>query len=461
MPGEERLLSIYEQFDRCAEAFCKETKGIRLIPEICYKGEERAKNLKFRRAHVVYEGFTVDFEYTAHLFMGLVNSVLSCCVGFNDVLIPLPLVADYLDYDTADPLCVPNITDDVCVKQAFDCLQGVLKALFPRIVAVSRDKAEKTKLLKSFAQECGAIFNDRFYSEEEGKEAEFYGLDEDKTEFFVLRFTSAPFINYLRGDIKKAVAQLSKEKNKTGYEKRLLRLWAEGKKHTADLSAFSEINADYNSSGIPKNDVKELLACFAAWIVLTPAITVGYGLFFGAVYLIESRNSIYLMGPEYTAPYCILCGLVTAICASYFTRHWFYKRLFKKHYEKYIKMDTVLNGGGSDRFMKAFLKLVVAASLVVCVLLVRHNLNFLPGGFYDNTKFFSIKGDYHRYEEIEVVYYKADRQNDFGETLDIPSYVLRLKDGTEIDFHDFDDVEKCKTELLPLLKAKGVKIEKV
>lgn len=173
----------------------------------------------------------------------------------------------------------------------------------------------------------------------------------------------------------------------------------------------------------------------------------------------ENKGSVYLMGVEYNYPFCICLGFFTAIAVSYFTRFKFYKLFNKKGYEKYLRVSSMQNGKGADRFMKGFTYIIFCVSIVISVLLCKWNINFAENGFTDNTDFFSLRGEYYSYEEIEKVYYLPQRTNDFGDVLDFPSYVM-VVDGKEIDFYDFADIVDYEEELLTFLQEKGIKIEK-
>ena len=106
------------------------------------------------------------------------------------------------------------------------------------------------------------------------------------------------------------------------------------------------------------------------------------------------------------------------------------------------------------------LVVLVICSLAGTVLFTRFGVNFLEDGFVDNTKFFSVSGQYYQYDDIERVYYMPNRVNGFGETIEYPSYVIVLKDGREIDLYEYDEIEKYEGPLLGHLKKKGVSVEK-
>ena len=457
MRREQKLDAIYTQFDKSARAFCERTKGIFCDITKEYKGEELPENLTYLFAKIYYRSFAIKFIYTAHGMMSTINSILECSVYLdkNDdsTEIPLPLLADYCNVLTSTPLCIPFITDDVAMVEAFHCIGSVLEELFVQLNETILKPEDKGKILQLFRDEMKYVFKLEDESEN------FEDMNEVFREFFTLRFTSDAFVNAIKGNYKKAGKQLNKIKRLTGYEKQMLSLWSDkGQGETSDLGVVIENAEMYNEYGVQRANLKEFVAMFFSWIILTPAISIVYlGLYFLFIYF-EAWKSVYLMGPIYNFPNCIMFGFITAIGISYFTRFKFYKCLYKKDYEKYCEMDYIQNGGGADRLMKRFVLVLIVISIVGCGLLAKWNLNFLHYGFIDNSKFFSVQGEYHSYSEIERIYYKPNRINDFGDVLEFPSYVIVLKSGVEIDLYEHGEITDYEHELLDYLESIGVEI---
>jgi len=339
------------------------------------------------------------------------------------------------------------------MREAFGCIEKTVKALWDNILEITFDSYKSEKLTEYFVNELYSLYG----IEELGDVI----LTEADYRFLTLRFTSDFCINYFRGDREKAIKKLEKVKDRTRSENRLLRIWKESESFSSEgLSAVCHNAKTYNDSGVMKNSFKEFLSVFLTWLVFTPFISLIYGGLFFFLLKLEERGSVYLMGAVYNLPFCFVLAFVTAIAVSYFFRNKAFSLLFKKDYSRYIELDSIANGGGSDKFMHVFLWLTVFVSICACILLPKWNINFKEDGFVDNREFFSVKGAYYEYSDIQRIYYKADRTNDFGDTLDYPSYVMELRDGTQIDFYDFDDIESYEKELFEHLEKKGVKIEK-
>lgn len=458
MDRKERTASIVRALDGCAMRFCERTGGAYFELESEYKGREEAENLRYRRAYIFYNSFLVEFKYTAHATMGVVNSILECMIHIDKnkdgMRIPLALFLDYCDVGTAQPLCIPGILDAEGMNEAFGIISGVLEDNMQNITSALEDRG---RIERQFFAEVSAMMYNTAVDE---SNAEFY-VDDGLYSLFTLRLCSAAFINYIKGDIQTAVKQLGKVKGKLGYEKRTLELWERG--DVADLSGALNVRAgleSYNKSGVAITSNKETAVVFLSWLILTVPFSAIYLALFFLLYAFESIGAVYLMGPIYNFPYCILAGFLSAIAASYFTRFKFYKLLFRKDYERLRAADQVNNGKGADKLIKWMLRIIVVCSLVGTVLFTRWGLKFTDDGFVDNTDFFAVSGQYYEYEDIERVYYLPDRVNGFGETLDYPSYVLVLKGGREIDLYEYGETEEYEQKLIDHLREKGVRVDK-
>ena len=460
MTREERLSRILAEFDRQAEEFCRESNGLTCEIRSVYKkmGAKDPQNLKHRLARVSFHTFAVEFKYTAHSLLNASQSILECLVypdkECHEVPIPLPMVLDYCDVDTANPLCIPMIFSPEAMKEAFASLTDALRE-------------HRQTMESSFAgEESGQAVYQAFFGEltelfgipEEEEERQFY-LNDALYDLFTIRFSADPFLSFIRGDRERAIRRLGKVKKPTGYEKRVLRLWQADKTPSPALSQIQRIAASYTKSGTPKQSGKELFVFFLSWLILTVILLPLYGGFYLLLRLLEGRDSLYLMSSLANVAYSFLFAFLTAIAASYFLRFRLYRRIYPKDFERYCEIDHMQNGSGSDRLMKVLLHGIVIAAIAGTALLAKWNINFLENGFVDNTKFLSLKGEYHAYEEVDSVYYKPNRVNGLGEVIEFPSYVLVLKDGTEIDFYQYEDISEHGDALFRLFREKGIPVD--
>jgi len=98
----------------------------------------------------------------------------------------------------------------------------------------------------------------------------------------------------------------------------------------------------------------------------------------------------------------------------------------------------------------------ICAYIVFLALTVHQNVKLTVTGVYDNTSFWEIHGDYYSYDEIDKVYYRAQTPNGYGDMLDIPSYVIRFKNGKELDPYSLNT---CDEKLLNTMRDRDIFVE--
>ena len=260
MNREERTTAIIQAFDNYATAFCERTGGVFFDLASQYKRAEKIENLKHRRAYVFYHSFVLEFKYTAHSALGVVNSILECVVHIDKtqdgIAIPLALFLDYIDVETACPLSIPGIQDAEGMKEAFDLIGGFLET---HMREISESLNERPKIESAFFDEMSVIFDTKI----DEFNAPFY-LNDGFYSFFTLRFCSSAFINYIKGDTKTAAKQLKKIKNKTGYESRMLLIWEGGERiEQKGISKLQEGLEPY---------IWHCFSCFTPWKTRTQYI---------------------------------------------------------------------------------------------------------------------------------------------------------------------------------------------
>lgn len=456
MDRKEQLNGIFSQFENSARAFCVDTKGIHCEIANEYKSGKQVQHLKRKTAKIYYNAFAIEFVYTAHGTMSIINSILSCNVYLDKAEasagIPLPLFTDYCDRDVRTPLCIPFITNEIGMIQAFHCIGTEVKALLPKVRKICGETEQLEELRRKYCKELQYVFG-----------VEVPDLDFNKlrpfVDLFTERFSTGPFHAALRGDYVKASKQLAKTKRLTGYEKRMQRLWLmQGTQPPAELSAVTQNAKAFSGYGTSKVELKEFASVFVAWFALCPVFSLLYVGLYALLVWVASWDAVCLLGPSYNYPLCFLTGFVTAIAVSYFTRFFFFKRLFKKDYVQFCEMEYTTNMEGNHKLMKGILTVVVVFCVALLVLTANCNLNFMQDGLVDNTQFFSLEGTYYSYDDISYVYYKPNRVNGYGETLDYPSYVIVLNGSREIDLYEHGEISDYAEELLGFLQEKGIEI---
>ena len=468
MKRNERLEAIYSEFDAAAQGLCDDTGGILCEITSEYKGEEEERELKYRFAKIYYGSFICELVYTVHGTLSQINSILGCVVYANKsedtIGVPLPLVTDFLDRDVTAPMCIPCISNAAGMKQAVSCIGSVIAQVMPQLVELSTDSEKKEALTEFYRKELNTAFNMELDQEEEIGEDEltpYEIMQLEKRFYFDLitdRLTSGAFFQYMKGEkiSSRQLKKITESKKSFGYEKRMARLWQSGQPYEIpDLSAISDGLQLYDSNGVQKPNLRDILALFLSSIVFTLCIEPVYLLLYFAVQFFENRGAEYVLSDPYSWINTFVFSYLTGIATSYFTRLFVYRLLNKEQYDAYEEMDHVVNGAGADKLMRVILGMIVSASIVACVLLPMQNLKFTGGGFWDNSQLFSLQGTHYSYAEIERVYFKPEDQKQYS-----ASYVIVLSSGREINLFDLDDSLSYEEELTSLMKEHGIKVEK-
>ena len=468
MERNERLEAIYSEFDAAAQGLCDDTGGILCEITSEYKGEEEERELKYRFAKIYYGSFICELVYTVHGTLSQINSILGCVVYANKsedtIGVPLPLVTDFLDRDVTAPMCIPCISNAAGMRQAIGCIGSVIAQVMPQLVELSTDSEKKEALTEFYRKELNTAFNMELDQEEEIGEDEltpYEIMQLEKRFYFDLitdRLTSGAFFQYMKGEkiSSRQLKKITESKKSFGYEKRMARLWQSGQPYESpDLSAISDGLQLYDSNGVQKPNLRDILALFLSSIVFTLCIEPVYLLLYFAVQFFENRGAEYVLSDPYSWINTFVFSYLTGIATSYFTRLFVYRLLNKEQYDAYEEMDHVVNGAGADKFMRVILGMIVSASIVACVLLPMQNLKFTGGGFWDNSQLFSLQGTHYSYAEIERVYFKPEDQKQYS-----ASYVIVLSSGREINLFDLDDSLSYEEELTSLMKEHGIKVEK-
>ena len=447
MERNERLEAIYSEFDAAAQTLCADTGGILCEITSEYTGEQEERKLKYRFAKIYYRSFICELVFTAHSTLSLINSILGCVVyadkSEETIGVPLPLVTDFLDRDVTAPMCIPCISNADGMKQAISCIGSAIVQVMPQLTELSTDSGKKEALIEFYRNELNTAFDMELEEDDDIGEDDltpYEIMQIEKRLYFDLitdRLTSGAFFQYMKGRkiSPRKLKKIAKNKKSFGYEKRMARIWQSGQPYEfPDLSAISEGLQLYDRNGVQKSNLKELGSLFLSWFVWGMCIEPVYLLMFFAVQSFEKRDAAFVVSDPYKWIVTFLLAGITGMAASYFTRRWFYRLLNKKQFDAYEEMDHIVNGAGADRFMRVCLGIIVSVSIVACVLLPMQNLKFTSGGFWDNSRLFSLQGTHYSYVEIERVYFKPEDQSQYAS-----SYVIVLSNGKEINLFDMDD----------------------
>ena len=514
MTEAEKFLSLLiERLEECVQRFYDETSALSYETKTIYKNKHQTlDNIISHDIDVYYNNHIIRFSYYPHTPFSTAHSVLTCYVSFNKtdsqkLFYPLSQVFGFLGITPPYALTIPLILTLDSMTECFAYITEALAVIHADIKALSYDEGEKDALFHTeFDFACNYFKNEfptaddlklaidqdkeewykRWVSnsseqplspEEEAdvksefeqivlhvnKEAQSMLL-EDKQKFLTFYFTcvlgqslSAGYEAYMVGNYPVAIKKLKRLKNKTQYENLLIHYMenANSPQRHVPESIFKNLSELYQN-GISKNNFKEALAVAPAMFIFgapwVPLFLVLYFLF----YCFENRDAIYLLGPLENAPSVIFPAMIMGILMIYFNAKRFYKLFFRKNYQKLTDLENATFSRMTHKFMKGMTAVCLIGSIVFLFLTVHQNVKLTENGFYDNTAFFSLKGPFYTYQEVDKLHYQPETPDGRGGTFPYSSYVIILKNGEKINVDQFDS---CHEKFLNVFQEKGVEVE--
>ena len=504
---------LMERLEECAKLFYDETSAIFYEAKTIYKNKHKAlDNIISHNIDIYYNNHIIRFSYYPNIPLSTAHSVLACYVSLNKtdyqkLFYPLSQVYGFFGITPSYALTLPLILSLDSMTECFECITESLTAIHSDIKDLSYSQGKKDTLFNTeFGFAC-AYFKSKFPTmdditlEIDKVKKEWYKYwisniyeqplspkdeadvksdleqiilrinDEaqsmllaDKQKFLMFYFQyvlrqslSTGYEAYMVGNYSTAIKKLKKLKNKTRYETLLINYMENAKspqRHVPE-SVFKNLSELYKN-GISKNNFKESLAIAPAMIMFgTLWAPLFLAIYFFFCYF-ENRNSIYLLGSFENAPSVILPALIMGIPMIYFNSKKFYKLFFRKNFQKLMELENATFSRSTHKFMKVMTAVLLIGSIAFLFLTVHQNVKLTENGFYDNTAFFSIKGPFYEYKDVDKLHYQQETPDGRGGTFPYSSYVIILKNGEKVDIDQFDS---CNEKFLNVFKDKGVEVE--
>ena len=277
----------------------------------------------------------------------------------------------------------------------------------------------------------------------------YYALD-------ISRFTLDGYLDYIKGNFKKAINKYKKLGKKiTAYEERLI---AYMKENEAKKPVADNLNTLLYAKKF-KSFKYEFIPIFTSWLFLTPVWCIIYDIIFYIALYFLSKNAIYIGGTEQFMLF--MPAFITAIISSFFARKKVYKIFFRKQYKDIIALDEIENTKKTEHIMFKILQFIIAAGLVSSVLIANTNISFYEDYFRNNLALLDIKGEMVEYSDVECVYKAACFKNGFGNIVDYTSYIMVLQGGEQIDLSYYIDNKEIERDIIPILKKHNIEMRDI
>lgn len=180
--------------------------------------------------------------------------------------------------------------------------------------------------------------------------------------------------------------------------------------------------------------------------------------------------------------FCLVCAVLTAIIQRgtlfAFSAGWYFGLLsaglcaifggiaFRKTIAKLvegkkakqsIELDEMVNSKGVNIFANIVFVISAIFGLAMSIFIPSESVLFYEDRFkYCEETPYVFEECY--YSEIDSVYHIDARYNDFGDRIDLSSYVVIMKNGKQIDFYGYTTDKNAEKTAIPLFKEKNIKI---
>lgn len=503
---------LIAQLEHCVKEFCDQLSSVSLESRTNYVNHlETSDNIFSHDIDVFCNNHIIRFSYYPHVSMTMAHSVLTCSISFEKAnplrhFYPLSQICGYLEYVPENALTIPMITTTESMQECFDFIASAVHNMQIAIEDLSFDEVRKTDLFNSEIEAAICLFKKNFPAEEDihrffadmkedwylswaanqgrnvdmSDEADiredyerilirmiddiqtFVELDKRKllqlyNQQLMIRALHPAYEAYMVGHYSLAKVKMKKAKYQSAYDRSIIEYieMAESPRPHVPSSVYKNLTELYKN-GIPKNNIKEALAIAPAMLLFgliwLPPFLGLYFLFF----FFENSDAIYLLGTLDNAPSAIFPALVMGLITIFFKSRYFYKLFFRKDYPKLMELESAVSSQSMHRSMKKLAVFLLIGSMIFLYLTAHQNIKLMQNGFYDNSNFWSIQGEYYQYSDIERLDYREETPSGYGDMFPIPSYIILLKSGEVIDPYPLNT---CDNRFLETLRNKNIFIE--
>ncbi len=418
--------------------------------------EETGKVVSFV---VEFDLIKVEFVYTKKASTLCPVRTLFCRIFLHKnspYFYEIPEIIDFLNLDDFHCYVFPGMENEERVTACFSFLCRFLDDHRDALGALGAENEkwenEKRKTLKMMF----AVKEETLPSDEETQTRYFLRLSFFAEQQFLLRSTNFPAYRFfLDGKYEKSLEKYQKVKNLFPYEERLIAFMRTAETpYDAVPDKCDSRNALKRCGSSKKNFLLLLVSWIACMLLLSLPFAAAL-LITGAVW--ESKTSYADLLPLWSL--FLFAGVPGLIFG---TAAW------KKLAGFVFKNDQEMTDFSDILFPKStFLFFGIAGSVVLCGMIVLFVLSVKPTFcVYDDHTFSYTLSDgsgakTDDLSEIESVYHIAGRYNDYGNYIKRGSYVIVLKDGTQIDTDAFNrsNEKHLEKSLLPLLDKEVISVK--
>ena len=408
-----------------------------------------------------YEKFDLEYTYSAR------SMLVPGTVSIFDIRVIFDRQRPEIKYSLYDIMYMMDPENFRCyhfafietperMRAVFASIERDLEIFVSRLDIIASQKPALLDLEEKFKDGVNSFFGyDIFTSEDE--EAPGHDLYLSALEHYYSLsdsfYEAKPYAQFLSGQYKKAYAGMSKYRKKTYYQVRLTSFVSvpPEKKYDAVAEGCDTVGEAVKTTGH-----QNLRVILGALILFIPLLGLHVGAHFLYAKILFSRavwSTAYTLSAAFgTAPFVLPFAVALSYIFSRFTIKLFSKK--KRAYLNNLEnISPPFSRSGCARFI---IFILLTALIILSLLNVNSYTAFYEDGFRFKVSVTDISGSYYSYSDIREFVKLKGEYDDNGNYNEYVSYVIVMKNGTQIYLQYEVPREAVEEKIVPILESKGV-----
>lgn len=420
-------------------------------------GCETSAGKKLCIADFLYRTVRLQLIYRPKEGIGSPPSTLYCRVypdKNTPIWLHLPQILPLLEIRDFRAVYFPYIESAYRMDACFAALTGFLSELLPVLEKLGSAGEDGTLLRTWIAQEMPNADPEGILQQGSAEQKQFLLYLDAVESLHLIRYTHfKPWYLYLLGERKAALKKYRSQKDLSEYEIGLCEFLS-----SSESKGFVPIKAecfalrDKDSMSHGKDDILTMGLCA---LVLFGVFAAVLCLIMGLLQIISAwGTSCWFGAPWYSGA---LLAALPAMFGGIALRRTLIPLLFPKNASMQLEFDDIISDTPLVRHLsRGTLAVTAAAALLLIPVFSGSSVKlYEDGGTICHSLF-----DRHSftYEEVEAIYHIQSRYNDFGNRIDLDSYVIETSDGRLTDLYGFASGEETRKKALPIFLDAGLEV---
>lgn len=412
---------------------------------------------KLCTADFLYRTAKLQLVYRPKEGVGIPPSTLYCRVypdKNNPIWLQLPQLLPLLGLRDYRAVYFPYIESAQRMEACFEALTFFLQQLVPVLEALGSDGEDQALLKSWIAHEVPDADPEEILFKESFQQKNFLALLDAYEQLHLIRYTQfKPWYQYLLGERAEALKQYRCQKDLSPYEIGLVGfLQSPESKDFVPMPPECFAMRDKDSITRGKDDILTMGLCA---LVLYGVFAVVLCLVMGLLQIISAwGTSCWFGAPWYSGA---LLGALPAMFGGIARRRRLIPLLFPKNADQQLEFDDIISDTPLVRHLSRGALAVTAVGALLLIPVISSSQVQL---YEDHAAIHHSLFDHQSftYEEVEAIYHIQSRYNDFGNRLELDSYVIATDDGQLTDLYGFASGEETRKKALPIFLNAGIEV---